>query len=71
MTPEQSKAAYELISNPPAGSKLAAAELYGIDLTLLVENLRLTPTERAEKLEEGARSLAELRAAGERHRAKR
>jgi hypothetical protein len=47
MTPEQTKLAYELITNPPPGSKLAAAKEYGIDLTLLYENLKLTPTERA------------------------
>jgi len=69
MTPEQQKLAYELITNPPAGSKLAEAKEYGIDLTLLVENLKLTPTERAEKLVEGARSLRELQLAGKRHRA--
>lgn len=50
-----------LIANPPPGSKLAAAADFGIDLTLLLENLRLTPTERLERLE-GARDFAlELR----------
>ena len=39
MTPKQRKLAYELISNPPTGSDIAAAKEYGIDLTLLVENL--------------------------------
>jgi hypothetical protein len=71
MTPEQSKLVYELITNPPPGSKLAKAKEYGIDLTLLYENLKLTPTQRALKLVEGARSLQALRLAGEQHRAKR
>lgn len=69
MTPEQRKLAYELITNPPPGSKLAEAKEWGVDLTLLFENLKLTPTERALKLEQGARALHELRTAGVTHRA--
>jgi hypothetical protein len=69
MTPEQRKLAYELITNPPPGSSLAEAKEWGIDLTLLYENLKLTPTERARKLEQGARALHELRTAGVKHRA--
>lgn len=70
MTPKQRKLAYELITNPPPGSDIAAAKEYGIDLTLLVENLALTPTERALKLCEGANSLRLLRLAGAARRAK-
>ena len=70
MTPEQEKLALELIHNPPPGSALAAAKEYGIDLTLLHENFKLTPTERARKFEQGARAMREMRQAGERHRAK-
>ncbi|MEQ1765242.1 MAG: hypothetical protein ABL984_19090 [Pyrinomonadaceae bacterium] len=36
----------KLLLNPPPGSRIAAARDYGIDLTLLVENLRLTPAQR-------------------------
>jgi hypothetical protein len=61
MTPEQHKLAWELINNPPAGSKLAEAKEYGIDLTLLVSNLSRTPTERAERLVDGAETLRILR----------
>lgn len=50
MTPKQRKLAYELITNPPPGSDIAAAKEYGIDLTLLVENLDLTVAERLRKL---------------------
>jgi hypothetical protein len=39
-----------LIASPPAGSKIAAAEDFGIDLTLLVRRLELTPTERLQEL---------------------
>lgn len=55
MTAEQRKLAYELITNPPPGSKLAAAKEWGVDLTLLVQNLDRTPTERARGLSVGAR----------------
>ncbi len=40
----------KLIANPPPGSKLAAAKEQGVDLAVLLENLRLTPTERIEKM---------------------
>ncbi len=71
MTPDQRKLALQLIARPPRKSKLAAAKKYGVDLTLLVENLSLTPTERAKKLSSGAKSLRALRLAGERHRSKK
>ncbi len=48
---EVNKKVEEWLLNPPAGSKAAAARDFGIDLTLLVENLRLTPQERIEKLQ--------------------
>lgn len=36
----------EKLLNPRPGSKIAEARDYGIDLTLLVENLRISPAER-------------------------
>ena len=60
MTPEQEKLAYELITNPPPGSKLAEAKEWGVDLTLLFENLRRTPTERAQSFASYARTFNEL-----------
>jgi hypothetical protein len=69
MTPEQQKLAWELINNPPAGSKLAEAKEYGIDLTLLVSNLSRTPTERAERLIASAESLRAMRAIAAKRRA--
>jgi hypothetical protein len=41
----------EWLLNPPPGSKAAAAKEFGIDLTLLLRNLRLTPQERADNLQ--------------------
>jgi hypothetical protein len=47
--------------NPPPESKLAAAKEFGIDLTLLVRKLDLTPEERLEELQQAMRSFDELR----------
>jgi len=38
--------------NPPPGSAAARAVEFGIDLTLTLENLRLTPEERIRKLDD-------------------
>lgn len=61
MTLEEQKIAWELVQNPPPGSKLADAAEYGVDLTLLLENLKLSVTQRLEKLYSAALSLEELR----------
>lgn len=50
-----------LIASPPAGSKLAAAKEFGVDLTLLVRSLELTPTERLERLAAAQAFFYELR----------
>ncbi len=52
----------EKLLNPRPGSKIAEARDYGIDLTLLVSNLRLTPEERLrmnDDLNSGLEVLAE------------
>jgi len=51
----------EKLLNPKAGSKIAEARDYGIDLTQIVENLRLTPEMRIEKLQNAMISFDELR----------
>ena len=61
MTPKQRKLPYELITNPPPGSDIAAAKEYGIDLTLLVENLDLTVAERLRKLYSVSTFLEKMR----------
>jgi hypothetical protein len=48
--------------NPPPGSAAARAAEFGIDLTLTVENLRLTPEERVRKLDNFIESVAKLKA---------
>jgi hypothetical protein len=58
-----SEAAREKILNPEPGSALARARDYGIDLTLLLENLLLTPQERLEKVVRNQALLKTLREA--------
>jgi hypothetical protein len=47
--------------HPAPGSRTEAARDYGVDLTLLIEQLRLTPAERAKKLELASIELERVR----------
>jgi hypothetical protein len=47
---------------------MKAAEEFGIDLSLLIEQLRLTPEERVRKLERATKALEKVRGAARRHR---
>lgn len=51
----------EKLLNPRPGSKIAAAKEFGIDLTLVVGSLRLTPEKRLEKLQQAMESFEEIR----------
>ena len=48
------------------GSPVETARAYGIDISLLVESLRLTPAERLARLDEQVEALRELRRAARR-----
>jgi len=61
LTPEELDRAENRLRHPPPGSRIEAARDYGIDLTLLIEQLRLTPAERARQLEGAATALEEVR----------
>lgn len=50
----------EKLLNPKPGSKVAAAQEFGIDLTLLVKNLRLTSDQRVRNLQSAMVGLEEL-----------
>lgn len=66
LTPEQlARAEYKLM-NPAPGSRIEAAQKFGVDLTLLVEQLRLTPAQRVRKLEDAVNELAKIRGIGRR-----
>lgn len=50
----------EKLLNPKPGSKIAAAKEFGIDLTLLVRQLRMTPEERLNELQSAMESLEDF-----------
>jgi hypothetical protein len=61
LTSEELARAEERLLHPAPGSRIEAAGKYGVDLTLLVEQLRLTPAERALKLEMASEALGRVR----------
>ncbi len=60
----------ERLLNPKPGSKIAAAKEFGIDLMLLVENLRLTPDQRVRNLQQAMFGVEELLKSSKRKKAK-
>lgn len=68
MSPELHRRLYKLITNPPKGSKIAKAKEFGIDLTLNLRSLTLTPAQRAEEMEHALDFAQALRRAGARLR---
>jgi hypothetical protein len=63
MTKAQRDELIRLITSPPAGSKIAAAKDFGIDLTLLIRTLEMTPTERLQELAAAQAFVQQLQAA--------
>jgi hypothetical protein len=63
LTPEQFARAEERLRKPAAGGAIEAAAQYGIDLTLLIEQLRLTPAERVRKMHQAAQTAEIIRGA--------
>lgn len=63
MTVEEQQRLWDLVQNPPPGSKIEAAKEYGVDLTLNLRALKQTPTERAEAMEAALEFVEELRKA--------
>jgi len=61
LTPEQLTRAEDCLLHPARGSRIEAARNDGTDLTLLVEQLRLKPAERARKLELASMVLEQVR----------
>ncbi len=51
------RSAEEKLLNPRPGSKIAEARDFGIDLTQLVENLRLTSSERIKRNDDAVNSV--------------
>ena len=68
MTPEQRAKAESRLRNPAPGSRIEAAQRYGIDLSLLIEQLRRTPAERARVAESASIAIAKVRGAARKRR---
>ena len=66
LTPEQLARAEQRLLQLAPGSRTEAARDHGVDMTLLVEQLRLTPAERAKKLELATMALEQVRGAARR-----
>ena len=67
LTQEELARAEERLQHPAPGSRIEAARDYGIDLTLLISQLRLTPAERARRLEDAATALEQIRGIARKH----
>jgi hypothetical protein len=61
----------ELFRNPPPNSKTAAARDFGVDLSLLLRWLKLSPQERIEEAIERMDFLEEVKRQGENSRRKK
>ena len=61
LTQEQLARAEQRLRHPAPGSRIEAAREYGIDMTLLIEQLRLTPAARARKLESASTAMERVR----------
>lgn len=61
LTDEQIEKARKLILNPPQHSKIAVAKEFGIDLTLLLRRLKLTPEQRLDELQQTMENFEEFR----------
>jgi hypothetical protein len=61
LTAEQLIRAEHRLLNPAPGSRIAAARDYGVDLSLMLEQLRLSPSERAAQMLEVCKCAGQLR----------
>jgi hypothetical protein len=60
LTPEQLAVAEQRLLHPEPDSRIAAARDFGIDLTLLLMQLRLSPAERASQMLDICNQVDEL-----------
>ena len=63
LTAAEQKRLYELVVNPPPGSKIEAAKKYGVDLTLTLRSLTPPPTERSQEMESALLLMEEMQRA--------
>jgi len=53
--------AIERLRNPKPGGKVEAAREFGVDVTLLIEQIKLSPAERAERMHALAQTAESVR----------
>jgi hypothetical protein len=68
LTPAELARAEERLCHPTPGGRIEAAQRFGIDLTLLIEQLRLTPAERVRRMHEVCQAAEQVRGAARRDR---
>ncbi len=51
----------ERLRHPKPGSRIEAARDFGVDLNLLIANLRLTPAERVSRMHEACVAAEQIR----------
>lgn len=61
LTEEEFGRAAAKLRHPAPGSRIEAAKEFGIDLSLLIENLRLPPEQRFQRMQDAARFVEEVR----------
>ena len=68
LTPGKPAIAEDRLRNPAPGSRIEAARALGVDLTLLMAQLRLTPAERVRNMHALSPLADEVRGAAKRRR---
>ena len=58
--------AEDRLRHPRPGSRIEAARKFGIDLTLLIEKLRLSPEERVRRMHDAANAAEQARGSARR-----
>ena len=61
LTPAEISVIEERFRNAPPGSRIDEAKKYGLDLTLVIEQLRLTPAERVKRMILAAETVERVR----------
>lgn len=62
-TPDRLARAEYRLRHPRPGSRIEAAQKSGVDLTLLIEKLRLSPEERVRRMHDAANAVEQVRGA--------
>jgi hypothetical protein len=63
LTPAELARAEDRLRHPAPGGRIEAAQRFGIDLTLLIDQLRLTPAERVRHMHDVCQAAEQARGA--------